>query len=97
MSHTFIVVIELRIGEYEKHNRKLIEDCEDEKEAGRRALEGECHHDIGPEETHAAWWTDEDLYDELWDDHGGMVYTIERIDKVDPGDVKVLSRYFNPY
>lgn len=94
---TFLVRIQIRSGEFEKHSRKLIENCEDEKEAGRRALEGECHSDIGPEETSAAWWTDEDLADELWDDSGGMVYTIESIHEVAPDDVKVLAHYFGLY
>jgi len=82
---TYLVVLEITIGEYEKHIRHLIE-ADNEVEAEHMAYENEQHCD-------SAEYDDE--LDAFVDDGGGMMYRACRITEVPWQDAVVLRKYFN--
>jgi hypothetical protein len=82
--NTYLVNLDLIIGEFEKSSIQLI-DAGTARMAGQRAIENECHDK--PE------WTDKEK-DECWD-CGQMVYRVHSITKIDKADANVLKRYMH--
>jgi hypothetical protein len=80
--NTYYVVIEILTGAYAKDTASLI-TADNEEEAKRNALLGECHDDEDLE------WSDRGVYDCGGDFH----YAVHSCTQVPDEDVPVLSKY----
>ena len=79
----YVVTLLLRLGEYEKHTRQLLE-AESEDDACYLALCGETHNAPLTKEQY-------DNDDEWWDDCS--IYEIDGVKVVAPDQVDVLKQY----
>jgi hypothetical protein len=82
---TFIVKLQIRCGEYEKHTQSL-QTARTAASAMKKALIGECHNDIGD----GARRLNADQYEDDW---GGMIYTCCSVTPVAPEHVPILEKY----
>jgi hypothetical protein len=81
--NTYLVTIKIQSGEYEKNSQSLI-GADTPEEAGRYALEGECHSDEDNQEWEA---------DGVSDLGGEFFYSVYSCQLVEPEDVPVLVKY----
>ncbi len=81
--NTYYVVLKIAAGEYEKASDSLCQ-AENEDEAERNALLGECHDDAEDLE-----WADGGVYD----CGGEFHYKVRSCELVAPEDVTVLKKY----
>ena len=85
--NTYYVVIEILVGEYAKDTTSLV-TADNEDEAKRSALLGECHDDEEDLE-----WSNRGVYD----CGGEFHYAVHSCTQVAPEDVDVLSKYMRVY
>ena len=78
----FIVRLELRIGEYEKHTNIIVK-AEDEYKAGEYAMYSEsyCCDELD--------WRDEGVYD----DYGGMYYCVDSVNELSETEFQTIRQY----
>jgi hypothetical protein len=80
----WFVRLDLIIGEFEKASMHIV-TAENEKLAGKKAIEDECHDT--PD------W-ENDKFDECWD-CGQMVYQVNTVIELPEHNYKVLNHYMN--
>jgi hypothetical protein len=82
-----VVELLIRSGEYEKTSVKLVK-ASTPKLAGRRAVEGEMHHDFRS----GGEWDAPDKQS-AYDAAGALYYQVKGVKPVAPEDLETLRRY----
>ncbi len=84
MKH-YLITIKIRNGDYEKTSRKLI-IAASAKQARKKALTGEMHHDF----RNGSKWIDPNT---LEDGFGEWIYSVTDTKRVSPYHAPILEKY----
>ena len=88
----FFITLRMFLGEIEKYHHGVYK-AENEEEARKSALIGECHFHCSEEEAEEAYEEDKDD-NQIWD--GGMyIYRIYGCDEVPEEDIPVLKKHLS--
>lgn len=86
--NTYLVRINIQTGEYQKIVTTLV-DAKTQQEAGKLALENECHADIGEPDSAGTFWHEGGIVDLSWE----FYYTLKNIKQIQPEYVEVFREY----
>ena len=86
MNKSFLVILKIVIGNYEKSSKKIVEASTDD-EARKTALWGECHFE--PRE-------DDYENDGVYDCHGEWHYSVASCVEIAPEHTEILRSYLHP-